>query len=58
MIENTLVIKEIGLKDWFAGMALQGMMSLPNVQSINPHDIAEDCYMVAELMMNKRKEDK
>jgi hypothetical protein len=45
------------LRDWFAGMALQGKAT----RLSNPHEhrdiLAADCYDIADAMLAARKED-
>ena len=44
------------LKDWFAGMALSGMMSqFDIVDSTGESDIARECYMQADAMLKHRE---
>ena len=48
------------LRDWFAGQALAGMManeSTPfsaDVAEVDPHDIAEAAYHLADAMLAER----
>ena len=45
------------LRDWFAGMALQGFISsYPRGDCADAHLIAPDCYEVADAMLAARKE--
>ena len=41
------------LRDWFAGQALIGRVVKHNVSY--PEDIADDCYSLADAMMERRK---
>lgn len=53
-------MKDIGLRDWFAGMALQGLIArnTPNVE-INGHTFSLDnaAFLIADSMMETRKND-
>ena len=42
------------LRDWFAAHAMQGMCSYDN--SLNYREIAEEAYLVADLMMKAREQ--
>lgn len=42
------------LRDWFAGMALQGMMANPECNAMAGEDIARNCYRIAEEMLSVR----
>jgi hypothetical protein len=50
------------LRDWFAGMALQGYlagrnnMSAENPMNFERHRAAKDCYNYADAMIAARKE--
>jgi hypothetical protein len=50
------------LRDWFAGMALQGYLAgRNNIKAENPmnferHRAAKDCYNYADAMLAARKE--
>lgn len=45
----------MSLGDWFAGMAMQGILSNPNVRGADSDVIAEDAYEVAKSMLKARK---
>lgn len=45
------------IRDWFAGMALQGMMANPSWDSTLRHTVAENAYGYADAMLDARKED-
>ena len=45
--------EELTLRDWFAGLAMQGMLADPQVAA-HP-DIAKDAYYMADLMMEVRE---
>ena len=48
--------KGMSLRDWFAGMALSGIMNLKaNQRSLAEHD-ATYCYEIADAMLAARKE--
>ena len=49
------------LRDWFAGMALQGEVANPSAKlfeadSITFDDLAGDCYRIADAMLAARME--
>ena len=41
------------LRDWFAGMAMQGFIACPNTRG-EPNDIAAWCYEMARAMLAER----
>jgi len=48
------------LRDWFAGMALQGEVANPSsglfeADSITFTELAEDCYRMADAMLSARE---
>jgi hypothetical protein len=45
---------EISLRDWFAGMALQGIASNPSFDCITPPEYASDAYSFADAMLAAR----
>jgi len=46
----------MSLLDWFAGMAMQGMLSNPNVRgNVDSDIITRDAYEVAKSMLKARK---
>lgn len=48
------------LRDWFAGMALQGIINNDNAfANMSDRDIAENCWTAADAMLaaRERKED-
>ena len=53
---NSPETKNRNLRDWFAGMALSGIMNLKaNQRSLAEHD-ATYCYAIADAMLEARKE--
>ena len=52
---NSLETKERNLRDWFAGMALQGAIACP-ASSGKFADFASDSYQYADAMLAARKE--
>lgn len=45
-----------GLRDWFAGMALQGKMSLKGYTGVEEmRKVVSVCYEYADLMLEARK---
>ena len=48
----------MSLRDWFAGMALQGTMANPNFNDMAGQDVARSCYRIADEMLAARKEAK
>ena len=46
----------MSLRDWFAGMALSGVMNKPGNQRSLAVDYAEYCYAIADAMLAARKE--
>ena len=54
---NSTEIKERNLRDWFAGMALQGFISSYPRGNVAPAIlVAPDCYEMADAMLAARKE--
>jgi len=45
------------LRDWFAGMALQGMNAKPSWDKGTTRAIAREAYSMADAMLAARKED-
>jgi hypothetical protein len=43
------------LRDWFAGMALQGIISSGDARDWIPYDIVNNSYNMADWMMEERK---
>ena len=60
-IRNTIVCDGISKRDWFAGMALQGMLSIPPTTQIgneihnNPRRLSEWSYAQADAMIAERE---
>ncbi len=50
------MIEEMTLRDWFAGQALSGIASLIGHDSQNSESIAEYAYIIADCMMDEKKE--
>jgi hypothetical protein len=48
----------MSLRDWFAGMALQGQISRGDLVDYYPDTIAKQCYEMADAIMEARKEAK
>lgn len=44
--------RQEGLRDQFAGMAMQGMFSNPNIKNVNAHS----CYVIADKMLKERED--
>ena len=44
------------LRDWFAGMALQGLLTAEIVGDYSNEHVAEIAYRIADVMMKQRKE--
>jgi len=52
---------DMSLRDWFAGMALQGEVSSPKstlfeADCITFQELAEDCYRIADSMLAARQQ--
>ena len=45
----------MSLRDWFAGMALQGELSNPSFDAITPQEYASDAYNMADAMLAARE---
>lgn len=43
------------LLDWFAGQALNGSLSLPNIDDTNHSALATFCYDMADAMLAERE---
>lgn len=53
---------DMTLKDWFAGQAITGMMSVlleaaRNGENSGPEDVALRCYQIADAMLEERARD-
>ena len=46
----------LSIRDWFAGMALQGTMANPEFNAMAGQDVARSCYRMAEEVLAARKE--
>ena len=51
--DRTKEIAGMDLRDWFAGLAMQGMLADPQVAV--HRDIAIDAYYMADVMMEARE---
>ncbi len=47
----------MSLRDWFAGMALQGMLANPHRQILSGRAAAVDAYISADAMLAERAKD-
>ena len=45
----------MSLRDWFAGMALQGQLSDSYVRPESKQELAENCYSWADAMLTERE---
>lgn len=45
----------LSMRDWFAGQALAGKMSIDTIEYLSPDDIAARCYKQADAMLKARK---
>ena len=43
------------LRDFFAGLAMQGILANPNTMQNTPYYVAEDAYKVAAAMLDLRE---
>jgi hypothetical protein len=48
--------KDLGLRDWYAGMAMQALISLREGVD-NGTDIAKDAFEMSEIMMAQRSKE-
>lgn len=53
--DNTLVHMGMDLRDWFAGMALHGLMGKQDTRGKKPKQITDVCYKIADAMMESRE---
>lgn len=44
------------LRDWFAGMALQGILAKQYGDYVFPDDVSRECYSYADAMIKARGE--
>ena len=44
----------MSLRDWFAGMAAQGILSQQGITEINSYDVAITAYLTADAMIKER----
>lgn len=44
----------LSIRDWFAGMALQGMVANPSIGSLETDQFASDAYLYADAMIARR----
>lgn len=47
----------MSLRDWFAGQALAGKMSIDSIEFLSREDIADRCYRQADAMLAARGAD-
>ena len=47
----------MSLRDWFAGQALAGKMSIESIEFLSREDIADRCYRQADAMLAARGAD-
>lgn len=47
----------MSLRDWFAGMAMQGLASNPEVSNSNLVSLANESFDMADAMIEARKKD-
>ena len=50
-------MKDMSLRDWFAGQALAGILAVDYKTEKGEYDleyVAEDCYLYADAMMKER----
>ena len=48
--------KDIELRDWYAGLAMQAIISARNWDDVTGEEIASDAFYMAEEMMERRAE--
>lgn len=48
----------MSLRDWFAGQALAGKMSIDSIEFLSREDIADRCYRQADAMLAARDRDR
>ena len=53
--KHTVYNSGMSLRDWFAGMALQGIMAAPKRISVDCIDIAIDAYKLADAMIKEKE---
>lgn len=47
--------KGMTLRDWFAGMAVSGILASPQLNRMKqPAELASDCYRIADGMLQER----
>lgn len=54
--ENALIYLDRGmtLRDYFAAKAMQAFYSRPDSDEWEPHEVAEDAYVIADAMLKAR----
>ena len=59
---QTTIAEGMDLRDWFAGLALQAQLTLPEIaiaistNKLTEQDFCGSCYEWADAMMKQRKE--
>jgi hypothetical protein len=55
MPSNIVAVQEMTLRDYFAAMAMQGMMAADSKFECSVFDIADIAYAQADAMLKERK---
>jgi len=54
---NNIAIESMTLRDYFAAMAMQGLMNADSKFEFSVFDIAEIAYTQADVMLKEREKD-
>ena len=55
MSNGSELADDFTLRDFFAGLALQGLLANPNTPQNTPHWVADDAYTAADAMLAARE---
>lgn len=57
-IDDTQVfdVQGMTLRDWFAGMAMQAILSNPSLDLLSPNKLAHDAFNAADAMIEERSQ--
>lgn len=55
MTNGSELADDFTLRDFFAGLAMQGILANPNTMQNTPYYVAEDAYKAADAMLDLRE---
>jgi hypothetical protein len=53
---QTTMSDGMDLRDWFAGLAMQAVLTNYKLEDVDDDVVAMNCYQMADFMMKQRKE--